>query len=209
MDLVIGDNNTTTGHIYLVRGQAHTGAGSNAVTATLLDSGPAIFGDRVMNIGDYDGNGQVDLAILEELGSSQGRVRVYPGSAGTYSAASSFLLTNNVTGASGDLFGRSMAQGGHPVLGLQGDIDGDGQGDLLIGSVERGTAEGSVELFYGDMPGARTRTTADHSFQPTASTGSANRTTGYIGDVDGDGFADFAIGDPKGQSGAGEFWIEH
>jgi len=161
-----------------------------------------------MNIGDYDGNGQVDLAILEELASSQGRVRIYPGSGGTYSAATSFLITNNVSGAAGDVFGRFLAQAGHPVFGLQGDIDRDGQGDLLVGSVERGTAAGSVEMFYGQAPGARTRTAADHSFQPAASMGSANRTTGYIGDVDGDGFVDFAIGDPKGQSGAGEFWIE-
>jgi len=208
-DLVIGDGGSVTGHVYVAHGRAHSGTGLTAQTATLIDFGPAIFGDRVMNIGDYDGNGHVDLAVLDESTANRGRIIIYPGSGGNYSAATRFVISNDTASPNNDLFGRSIAQAGHPIFGPMGDLDRDGRTDPLIGSVERGTGAGSVELFYGDLPGARARSTANHSFQPAATTGSGARTCGYIGDVDGDGFADFAVGDPNGQSGAGQFWIEH
>ncbi|NOY90139.1 MAG: hypothetical protein GXP55_02940 [Deltaproteobacteria bacterium] len=208
-DIVVADVGQPTGHVYIARGRAYTGTGMIDVSSTLIDSGPAIFANRVMNIGDYDGNGQVDLAIFEKLTINRGRVRIYPGSAGAYSAATSFVVTNDTSSPNSDGYGRFLAQGGHPVFGLVGDLDGDGRADALIGSEQRGGGRGSVELYYGQAAGDRNRSQADHSFRPVASTGSTARTSSYIGDVDGDGFSDFAIGDPTGQSGAGEFWIEH
>lgn len=208
-DIVVADVGQPTGHVYFARGTAYSGSGVDTVSATLIDSGPAIFANRVMNIGDYDGNGQVDLAIFEKLSNNVGRVRIYPGTGGGYPAASSFVITNDTTSPNNDGYGRFLAQGGHPVFGLLGDLDGDGRGDALVGSEQRGGGRGSVELYFGQAAGDRNRSQADHSFRPVASTGSTVRTSGYIGDVDGDGFPDFALGDPNGQSGAGEIWIEH
>ncbi len=96
------------------------------------------------------------------------------------------------------------------------DVTADGRADLAVGAPgdEVGTVahEGSVTL----LPGASTGLTATGSqlWSPDSAgvpgTGSANAQFGAaiaMGDVNGDGHADLAIGSPRAASGAGDVTV--
>ena len=102
----------------------------------------------------------------------------------------------------GDRFGSSLAAG---------DFDRDGQVDLAIGvpyeDVERvgvGTIEdaGAVNIMYGSESGGLTATGAEIWHQETGNVGSVAEDDdrfGFalaVGDFDGDGYADLAVGSP-------------
>ena len=51
-----------------------------------------------------------------------------------------------------DRFGSSLGIGRHPMLGVLGDIDGDGRADLCIGAEEDSAADGTATLLYSVPP---------------------------------------------------------
>ncbi|MBW2465059.1 MAG: VCBS repeat-containing protein, partial [Deltaproteobacteria bacterium] len=79
-----------------------------------------------------------------------------------------------------------------------GDVTGDGYADLLVGAPFAGTApmdRGFVDLYLGTADGPQNALVVPHPDPMTASTfGSA---LAILGDVDGDGYDDFAIGAPQ------------
>ncbi|CAM5274225.1 MULTISPECIES: FG-GAP and VCBS repeat-containing protein [Streptomyces] len=96
-----------------------------------------------------------------------------------------------------------------------GDIDKDGYADIAVGNPAETSADpagakgGKVTVVYGG-PGGRDTSRAplvlgqDTPGVPgAAETGDAFGSSVFLGDVDGDGFADLAIGAPGEDSGAG------
>lgn len=211
-ELVVGASGeapSITGAVLRVDGRAYPGAAMGLQTiapvdvTTLATGSAGTFGDGVTAIGDHDGDGFRDLAVYNSA-SSSGQVRVFLQSGGTYSAASSFTVSNDVTSAGNDLMGSTVGLGYHPFLGELGRIDGDTLSDLFIGAEERGTGVASGEIYYGTPgPTARTRTNADATFNPATAESTGRRVAAYIGDVNGDGLNDFALGDPRFGAGAG------
>jgi len=174
------------------------------------------FGWSLANLGDLDGDGVVDLAVgapgsdqgastdpgaswvlfLDVDGTVQAEHRVGAGFGGTLDAL--------------DRFGSGLA-------GL-GDLDGDGLVDLAVGApgdddggVNLGAAwilflnaDGSVKTFQkiSETAGGFTGGLASGGMFGTALTS--------LGDLDGDGVLDLAVGapvDPDGGSGKGAVWI--
>jgi hypothetical protein len=157
---------------------------------------------------DFDGDGAQDLAVgvpFESVGSVEqaGAVNVLYGSPGTgLSAAGSQLFTQDTSGIGStaepfDTFGEALAVG---------DVDGDGFDDLAVGASGEavGTLEqaGAVNVIYGSAAGLNggrlsqllTEDTVGSlpGAMPFALFGDALT----IGDFDGDGIGDLAIGAP-------------
>lgn len=172
-------------------GQVHLFSGATGVVARSM-SGEA-FGDRfgatLANAGNVDRDGFHDFVVGakgSDLGGlNAGRVQVFSGSTG-------LLLHDLVGGAIGQLMGTAVDGAG--------DVDRDGFDDIIVGAIGDG-ANGSLaglatvhsgrdgatlETFLGTGPGA---------FLGQAVCG--------LGDVNGDGFFDVAMGAPGADVPAG------
>jgi hypothetical protein len=204
-DLVIGANGglsgATTASAHRVTGRAHVGSGLTNITAPAeFENGPlGNYGNPVRALGDYNGDGRGDLAVGRN-GNLGGIVNVYLGLAGggfNNQAANLLIDGNEFFPTLDDNYGQFMAQGFNPGLGTLGDLDQDGITELLTGSTTPDTGtRGLGNLFYGVSPGvARTRTSADFTYTPSNQQVVPN----FVGDINDDGFPDFAIID----SGAG------
>lgn len=161
---------------------------------------------------DFNGDGYSDLAIGSPYASvtfsganrsGAGEVTVRYGSSTGLAGGTSETFTQEDTGGSptySENFGAAVASG---------DLDGDGFDDLVIGTpnddnaarLSNGYSAGSVDILYGSASGL-TSTGAQHWSQDSTDViGNALRSDHFgssvaVGDIDGDGFADVAIGVP-------------
>ena len=172
-------NGTNAGRLYVYSG----------ATAALLYTfdGPAtntVLGYSMADAGDTNGDGVHDI-----LGGGQGNQGgTSAGNAYVYSGADGSLLLS----LTGEQIGENF---GHAVAGI-GDIDGDGRGDLLVGSPgfdgTVGTNNGRAYVFSG-ADGSAIRVHEG----PDAGDLLGNGVSG-VGDVNGDGVPDYAAGATRG-----------
>ena len=180
------------------------------------------FGISVVSLGDVDNDGVADLAagayFDDDGGSGAGAVYIFfiETNGNVRSAQKLSMLYGGLnsfyTLDGGDYFGNSLA----PL----GDVDGDGVADLAAGAqadgdggIEAGTAyifflksDGNIKnaqklsYIYGNLGSFYTLDAGDQFGNSIAS----------LGDLDGDGVIDLAVGvlsDDDGSSGAGAFYI--
>jgi len=213
-DLIVGapGDTTTAGRAFTVAGRAHPGVGTGLTTIaaadlTFLDMGAVgAYGASVTNVGDYDGNGQVDIGVWD--GTGVGFVSVYLSSGGAFSAASKIVVSGVTTGDQLGFGGAAL--GRHPVFGGWGDLDRDGLSDLSFGSINAmGTPPGAAYGYYGRAtPVSATAADASYVLRPTSdAAGTAARRAEYVGDVNGDMYPDIVVGDPAQAAGNGRLVI--
>jgi hypothetical protein len=146
----------------------------------------AQFGFAVASAGDVNGDGFGDVIVGAPY-AANGRAFLYLGSGSGLATTHSW----SATGSTPD------ARLGFSVAGV-GDVNGDGFGDVLVGA-ENHAGAGAAYLYLGQPTNAanpkglgalpvRTYTGAAGS--------SFGRTVAAAGDLDRDGFSDFAIGAP-------------
>ncbi len=137
--------------------------------------------------GDLNGDGYGDLVTgapttTSDQGNLSGAAYVFfGGPSGGEQIAPLMPESNNH-----ESIGWSVAGGG--------DLDGDGLADVLVGAPAAETSAGRAFVYFGSVSGTEgTPQILDVSPPPLAQFGSA---IVQLGDVDGDGRADFAIGSP-------------
>jgi len=175
-----------------------------------LDEGDA-FGKGVTNLGDLDGDGVDDLAVGafrdDDGGSDRGAVYILFG-AGDGSVQSAAKISDTAGGFdapldNGDNFGSAVA-------GL-GDVDGDGLPDLAVGA--RGDDDtfnaGAVYVLMLNADGS-VKSWAKNAAAQAPGLGSSDLfgdALANLGDLDGDGRAELAVGAPDYDNFWGAVWV--
>ena len=187
-----GETNEGTAFVYL---GAASGLATIAAWTAASDQTGAYFGSAVASAGDVNGDGYGDVAVGAELydngSADEGRVYVYLGSSTGLTTTAAWTEESDQAGAE---FGHSVS--------AAGDVNGDGYGDIIVGAYlydNGSTDEGMAFLFLGSASGLATAAawTAEAD-QKSAAFGCA---VASAGDVDGDGFADIAVGAYKYDTG--------
>jgi len=180
-----------TGEVFVLRGRtpvrwAHDMASAAAVTIQGGAGVSALGADPFCRPVDMDADGQVDLVLSS---SATGRVWGFHDLPGRGSLSTSDA--DVVVAGDADSFGASVA--------CDGDFNGDGQGDLVIGDPEHGDA-GTVWImgapFAPSMTGVLDPADALATAEGAAAGDRFGASVAVLPDLDGDGRPDVAVGAP-------------
>ena len=188
-DLAVGSvgtdvNGPNSGSVRAVSGR--TGLTLFTVNGT---SANELFGIAAAAAGDVNADGVNDLIVGSLPGGGQG-----VGSARVLSGVDGATLLTFTDDAAATHFGQSVAGAG--------DVDGDGFADLLVGAMfdnGAGFESGSVDLFSGRDGSLLAHLTGDGEYDHFGSS------VAGVGDVNGDGRADFIIGAADNSFDAGGY----
>ena len=155
-----------------------------AVVQSKNPSAQARFGESITRVADLNGDG-FDELLIGAPGNDQAGLNA--GAAYVYSTATGALLKELFGVSSGDSFGAEV--------GLIGDLNGDGLGELVIGSPlgdgVGGTNSGRAEVFASGTWGVLLTIEGDQAGEQLGSSLDA------FGDFDGDGLDDLILGSPN------------
>lgn len=179
---------TDAGRAWLVHGPITVG-GSLDRLGTVFEAEYSYdnLGFAVASAGDLDRDGRADLLIgapfHDDGGSRSGTV---------------FVTTE--TDAARLIGGRPGDELGHSISSA-GDFNGDGSDDVIVGAwnaLHGKTRAGAAYIWLGPLSGALEASTADHVLLGEESGDRAGAAVTGIGDHDGDGLADVAVGSMVG-----------
>ncbi|MCO4774175.1 MAG: FG-GAP repeat protein, partial [Deltaproteobacteria bacterium] len=210
-DWVIGEysyssGSSDVGRAHIFFGASTFGSGSGTTSLETVSSGGTVIvgsdvgeelGGAVSAAGDVDGDGIGDLLIASpEYTNSDGdvgagRVQLFNGSAAGLGDSSEWTLESNQS------FGGIQA-----VVENAGDVNGDGYEDALVGLPwfnSTGSDSGRAYIFHGSQSGLAV--SASTTFNGTQATEYLGAAVAGVGDVNGDGYADVAIGSPNYDDG--------
>lgn len=211
LDLIIGarsddDGQTDAGAFYIVflnkdgsvKGNQKVSALEGGFNETLVEND--FFGYGVAGIGDYDGDGIPDVAASTLSANNRSLYIIHLNRDGT---VKDYVKNENIT-----------AQG----LTAIGDIDGDGRVDLVACnpmSGDGGRSRGAISILFLDNASkvVPSKTVNISSTQGGFGTGIENgdqfggREVAMLGDIDGDGTIEMAVGAFGSEDGKGAVWI--
>jgi hypothetical protein len=183
-DFVVGAPEDRIGGLVAGRASLHSGADGAELRAWIGPT-PSRFGFAVAAAGDLDGDGVSDVAVgapyAVDAATGWGTGAVF-----VYSSATGGLLQTLVGTSDFEEFGAALA-------GV-GDVDGDGVSDLLVGAPRADFSK--VEAGAAWLFSVGTGAVIDRidGLGKNDRLGSA---VAALGDVDGDGVPDLAIGAPQ------------
>ena len=137
-------------------------------------------------VGDLTGDGLPDVGVGAPLAGDGGAFYILPGV--EIGVASLEMAWSKGVGSPDQQAGASLAGAG--------DVDGDGQPDLVVGAPGHELARGLVAIFYGPVQGELSLDHADRHLLGEAAGDLAGTEVAGGGDIDGDGLSDLAVGAP-------------
>ncbi|MFT3705933.1 MAG: FG-GAP-like repeat-containing protein [Agriterribacter sp.] len=186
-----GSNNTGAAFIYhgSVNGLSHV------PNATLLGSqSNAAFASVVASAGDVNGDGYSDI-IVGAPGFIYGSFNEY--------IAVAFIYYGSATGInpvlidtleSGDNYYDAYRSNFGATVSTVGDVNGDGYGDIIIGSpYGGGSGSGYARVYYGSASGINHLNSSPLS---SDCKGLFSSSLSSAGDINGDGYGDIIVGAP-------------
>lgn len=212
-DALIGDPDG--GAAWLLYAASMTASMSFADSDHEFSNGPEL-GASVAGIEDLDGDGRSDLLLGDPSDSDVGT------NAGAVFVVSSSSLLGAAYALPADVVAGTIVQG--PTTGARlgyamdadGDVDGDGLGDVLFGAPGVGGGVGTAYLWLGADVSASAGTLAvtmgdEQAFQGVLAGDSVGGRVSFAGDVNGDGLDDMlfpAYGDLADDAlSAGASWL--
>jgi hypothetical protein len=197
-DVIIGATSVSpNGAAYVILG----GPGGLLTASPTVIAGPASnFGYSVWGADDVNGDGYADVIVgAQEASSATGAAYVYLGGSGGISTTPAPTLLG--PGGTNGFFGCAVSGAG--------DVNGDGYSDVVVGAFEVSSAVGAAYVYFGGSGGLSTVPTA--LANPNPPTGGSPGFFGFAvagpGDINGDGYADVAIGADENSGGNGAAYI--
>jgi hypothetical protein len=183
---------TDVGRVHLYLGSATGLRPTPALSLTGPDRFSLRFGERMAGAGDLNGDGYADLAV-GPVGFSVGDVHVYLGSARGLSPTPARTLAR-IEGIGNERSRTTVAS--------VGDLNGDGYADLAIGAASAQRDAGRVYVYLGSATGPSPTPTQSLT-GPDGAGGRFGASVTSSGDLNGDGYADLAVGAPGAMGGMG------
>lgn len=152
------------------------------------------FGTQVASAGDFNGDGFADILVGAPEGNNRtGAAYLYFGGPGTrFDPTPDLVLHGN---APGEYFGLAVAGAG--------DLNGDGCADLAIGAPNSGGDLGAVHVYLGSTDGGL----ATRTLRVQRGSLYFGLQVAAAGDIDGDGYADLAVGMNPSAGGSGSVFF--
>ncbi|MFA4875563.1 MAG: Ig-like domain-containing protein, partial [bacterium] len=151
-----------------------------------------------MTIGDVTGDGAIDFAVgAPGYKNKAGAVMLYSAKLDANNKISDQPITTIVGEGQGSFFGYAIL--------IPGDLDEDGFADIVIGAPGHKNLDGAAYFFSGrnfsaqkmPLPTEVLAKDADAIITGELDWGYFGTSIGYLGDIDGDGFAEIIIGEPQ------------
>ena len=189
---------TNNGSVFVFRGNAVSGL-SAAAASVLQGPGSSNFGYSVAAAGDMNGDGYGDLVIgAPGTSTNDGAVHLHMGVGAVSLVAPTAAAT--LSGASDERLGHSVA--------LAGDVNGDGYGDVILGSPDHAGALGRARVYRGSASPLLDAAHLHWTGNGSTAGGKAGSAVATAGDVNGDGISDLLVGAPD-HSGVGAVKLFH
>ncbi|MBO2010351.1 FG-GAP-like repeat-containing protein [Hymenobacter negativus] len=182
---------SNAGGFYVYLGRTTLGFTGGAALS-LGGSGTEALGSAIAGAGDVNGDGYADFMIgAPGSGTASGTVRFYSG-------GSTLSFVSLTRGTASDRFGASLTSAG--------DTNGDGYADFLIGAPGVSSGAGAAHYYLGSSTSITAATNPTTMLTGTTAGDAFGQSLSGASDVNGDGYADFAVGAPGVSSNTGRVY---